>query len=70
MECELGGFPGGSGGKESACNARDLCQEDPLEKGVATHSSILAWKIPCAGAYTLYGLQGYMLSSPEGQPSV
>ena len=23
-----------------------LGQEDPLEKGVATHSSILAWKIP------------------------
>ena len=23
-----------------------LSQEDPLEKGMATHSSILAWKIP------------------------
>ena len=23
-----------------------LCREDPLEKGIATHSSILAWKIP------------------------
>jgi len=23
-----------------------LCQEDPLEKGMATHSSILAWRIP------------------------
>ena len=23
-----------------------LGQEDPLEKGLATHSSILAWKIP------------------------
>ena len=23
-----------------------LNQEDPLEKGVATHSSILAWRIP------------------------
>ena len=23
-----------------------LGQEDPLEKGVAIHSSILAWKIP------------------------
>ena len=23
-----------------------LHQEDPLEKGMATHSSILAWKIP------------------------
>ena len=23
-----------------------LGQEDPLEKGLATHSSILAWRIP------------------------
>ena len=23
-----------------------LSQEDPLEKGTATHSSILAWRIP------------------------
>ena len=43
-------FPSGSDGKESACNAGDqvysLCQEDPLEKETATHSSILAWRIP------------------------
>ena len=25
---------------------RSLAWEDPLEKGMATHSSILAWKIP------------------------
>ena len=25
---------------------QSLCQEDPLEKGLATHSSILAWRIP------------------------
>ena len=25
---------------------RSLCGEDPLEKGMATHSSILAWRIP------------------------
>ena len=25
---------------------RPLSQEDPLEKGMATHSSILAWRIP------------------------
>ena len=25
---------------------RSLGQEDPLEEGTATHSSILAWKIP------------------------
>ena len=84
------GFPGGSDGKESACNAgdpslipgsgrslgepmgyplqyswaslvaqtvgnlpavqdtwvRSLGWEDPLEKGMATHLSILAWRIP------------------------
>ena len=44
------GFPGGSDDKESACSAGDLGQslgqEDPLEKEMATHSSILAWRIP------------------------
>ena len=25
---------------------QSLCQEDPLEKGIATHSSIFAWRIP------------------------
>ena len=33
-------------GKESTCNAGDEAQEDPLEKEMATHSSILAWEIP------------------------
>ena len=36
----------GSAGKESACNMGDLGWEDPLEKHMATHSSILAWRIP------------------------
>ena len=44
------GFPGSSGGKESACNAGDLGsipgQENPLEEEMATDSSILAWRIP------------------------
>ena len=44
------GFPGSSAGKESTCNVRDLglipSQEDPSEKGKATHSNILAWRIP------------------------
>ena len=45
------GFPSGSAGKESACNAGDLGSipggwEEPLEKGKATHSGILAWRIP------------------------
>ena len=43
-------FPGGSHGKKSACSGRtwvqSLCWEDPQEKGMATHSSILAWRIP------------------------
>ena len=34
-------FPCGSDGKESSCNAGSLGQEDPLEKEMATHSSIL-----------------------------
>ena len=33
---------------------RSLGCEDPLEKGKATHSSILAWRIPWA---IIYGLQ-------------
>ena len=36
----------GSDGKASACNAGDLGWEDPLEKEMAVHSSILAWIIP------------------------
>ena len=44
------GFLGGSDGKESACNegnqVRSLSWEDLLEKGMATHSRILAWRIP------------------------
>ena len=43
-------FPGGSDGKESTGNVGDLDfilgWEDPLEKEMATHSSILVWKIP------------------------
>ena len=46
----MGYSPCGLDSKESACNAgdwvRSLGQEDPLVKGLANHSSILAWKIP------------------------
>ena len=51
-EVYAGGFtiPGGSNGKESACDAggpiQSLGWEGPLEKGMATPSSILAWRIP------------------------
>ena len=46
------GFPGGSVGKESAMQETQeipvwlLDWEDPLEEGMATHSSVLAWRIP------------------------
>ena len=38
---------------------RSLGQEDPLEKGMATHSSVLAWRIPKdrgAGQATVHGV--------------
>ena len=51
-------FLGGSDSKESTCNVGDLDSipglEDPLEEGMATHSSILTWRIPMAG-YSLWG---------------
>ena len=44
------GFPGGSDSKETAAMQKtqvpSLGQEDRLDKGMATHSSILAWRIP------------------------
>ena len=48
------GFPDGSAGKEPASNAGDVrdvgsmpgsARKIPLEKGMATHSSILTWRI-------------------------
>ena len=47
------GLPSGASGKEPACQCRrckrrgirSLGWEDPLEKGVVTHSSILVWRI-------------------------
>ena len=44
-------FPGGSYGKKNLHTMREtwirfLGLEDPLEKGTATHSSILGWRIP------------------------
>ena len=44
------GFPDGSDGKETACNVGDEGLipgwEDPLKKRMATHSNILAKRIP------------------------
>ena len=49
------GFPGSTSGKEPICQCRkhetwiqSLNWEDALEKGMATHSSIFAWRIPWA----------------------
>ena len=41
---------------------RSLGREDPLEKGMATHSSILAWRIPWTeepGGLQSMGLQSW-----------
>ena len=55
-------FPGGLDSKESACSAEDLGSipglGDPLENRMATHSSILAWRIPWTeepGIYSSWG---------------
>ena len=58
------GFPGGSDGEESACSAGGLGSVPgsgrSLEKGMTTHSSILAWRSPrteeCGGLQSM-GLQ-------------
>ena len=49
--------------KESTCNAKTWVQslgwEDPLEEGMATHSGVLAWRIPMdreAWRATVYGV--------------
>ena len=48
----LTGFPGGASGKEPPANAGDRGDmgliDDALEEGMATHSSILAWRISWA----------------------
>ena len=38
---------------------QEMCWEDPLEKGKATHSSILAWRIP----WTVYEVHGLYMRS-------
>ena len=46
------GFPGGSAVKNlpavQETQVQSLGQEDTLEEGMATHSGILAWRIPWA----------------------
>ena len=63
QEPEVRDFLGGSDSKASAYDLGDWVQslgrEDLLEKGMATHSSILAWKIPWTetGGLQSMGLQ-------------
>ena len=38
---------------------RSLGQEDPLEKGMASHSSILAWDIPWQRAWRATAQEGH-----------
>ena len=56
------GFPNGSANKEPSCNTGEaggrVGQEDSLEEEVATHSSILAWKIPWTEGLMGYGPWG------------
>ena len=73
------GFPVGSAGKESSCNAGDtgmhvlsLGWEDPLEYELATHSSTLAWNIPWAvepGGIQSMGLWGFEHDWENQEPS-
>ena len=58
------GFPGSSAVKDLPAKretqASSLRREDPLEKGMATHSSLLAWEIPQTvepGGYSPWGRQ-------------
>ena len=44
--CAIPGFPGGWAVKNPPANAGDAGSKDPLEKEMATHSSILIWEIP------------------------
>ena len=51
MSCAFpGGFPGGSDNKNlpamQETRIQSLSQEGPLEEGMATHSSVPAWRIP------------------------
>ena len=49
---------------------RSLAQEDRLEKGVATLSSILAWRIPCTEEPGGYSPWGHKESDTTEQVSV
>ena len=39
-------LPAGAAGDTRGTHVQSLGREDPLEKGMVTHSSVLAWEIP------------------------
>ena len=49
---------------------RSLGWEDPLEEGMATHSSILAWRVPCQRRLASCSPQGHKESDITEQLSV
>ena len=72
----LVGFTRWLNGNESICQAEDMGLipglEDPLEEEMATHSSVLAWRIPMdRGAWraVVHGLQrvGHDLAAEHQQ---
>ena len=75
------GLPWWLSGKESACNAEDpgsvSAGEDPLEKGMVTYFSILAWRIPRpeerGGLYSPWGQRlrhDVATKPPHKQPAI
>ena len=49
---------------------QSLGQEDPLEKGMTTHSSILAWRIPWTEETGGYSPWGFQESDTTEQPKL
>ena len=49
---------------------QSLLQEDPLEKGMATHSSILAWRLPWTESLAGYSSWGHKESDMTEQLTV
>ena len=69
------GFPSGSAVKNLPARVQSLGGEDPLEKEMATHSSILTWEIPWTeepGGIQSMGSQrsGYNLPTKQKQKRV
>ena len=77
--CSFWGFPGGSGVKNLPAMQEpqeiwvwSLGQEDPLEEGMATHSNILAWRIPWTeepGGLQSTGLRSQTWLKPPSMPA-